>query len=180
MKKVVILIIILLFSIPFSFQFPYLCCRDKNTLQQKCYRSGVCCNGKWYPISCYDFEIWVLGRKTTIGVPSKIDIYIRNTGAYVDTYNIKYKLISGNAIIDPVDGDTITVYPENTGILSMNLIVLSASDINIEFNSTSLTTGISKKVTVTFSGDSMYSMPEFTNILVLLFLIFSISIIYSK
>ncbi|MEM5799766.1 MAG: hypothetical protein QXZ43_03835 [Candidatus Aenigmatarchaeota archaeon] len=179
MKKIIILMLILFISIPYSYQFPYICCKDKNTFQEKCYVDGECCNEKWYP-SCYDFEIWSQGGKFTVGVPTLLNIYVRNIGAYDDTYELKYRVISGNAILDFNNVHKLTLSSENTDFFSPTVIINSNNNVVIEFTVTSTTKGTQKSITVTLSADSMYSLPEFMNILILIVVFFSVFIVYRK
>ncbi len=174
------IIFIAILLLPVAFSYPYLCCKDPNTLQPKCYVSGECCNGKWYN-KCYDFQLWSVNGKYTIGTPSTINIYVRNIGGYDDSYRIsRYQILSGNINIDSNSlQKSITISPNYVGVLQPSLIFLSNQQAQITFYVVSKT-GTEKSITVTMSADSMYSMPEFSNIFIILIIFSGVFLIYRK
>ncbi|MFH8092885.1 MAG: hypothetical protein QXM38_03020 [Candidatus Aenigmatarchaeota archaeon] len=157
MRKIARLWLFLILFIPIVYSFPYLCCRDRNTLVEKCYATGQCCNGKWYE-RCVDFEVWVDGKKLTIGEPSTLNVYVRNIGAFQDSYSLSYQVLSGNVIVS-WNNKKQTAGPNDVAIFQPIIILLDPSPTRINFRIRS-DSNLEKDVTVTLTGESMYSMSE--------------------
>lgn len=127
MKKIIILFLLFLsFDSVFSF-----CCKDPLTGQDKCYSTGMCCDGYWYP-HCYNFELDVRGPPAfRIGQKTVLLLYVKNTGTYSDSYDISYHLTSVNPSLILVDmegaseatnvdpGEIVTLYPKITILSSL-------------------------------------------------------------
>ncbi|MEM5799290.1 MAG: hypothetical protein QXZ43_01325, partial [Candidatus Aenigmatarchaeota archaeon] len=126
-KNILLLLFLIIFiSIVESEEIKYICCKDRNTYQERCYKTGECCNGKWYE-KCFNFEIWTIDTQLTIGMPTPVNVYIRNTGGYDDTYTLSYKVIKGENIIlvDTRGQTTIDVNPSEIRILQPKVILLA-------------------------------------------------------
>ena len=173
------LILILLLLLPTTFSFPYLCCRDRSTYQYKCFKGGECCNGFWYP-ACRNFDVWIIGKRMTIGEPTPLPVYVRNKGAYTDTYRITLYQVSptGNAIID-IQTNEISIPPSDVKAFTPIVILLSSQQTTITFTVTS-DSGLSKQASVTLSGESMYSMSEFSSTFAILLAVLSASLCWFK
>ncbi|MEM5777406.1 MAG: hypothetical protein QXJ06_03075 [Candidatus Aenigmatarchaeota archaeon] len=184
MQKKIMLFFFLIVFIPIvKSDIIYVCCKDRYTYQERCYATGECCNGKWYE-RCLNFEVWTRDTELTIGVPSPVNVYIRNTGAYDDTYTLGYKIIEGKNIIlvDTKGQTTINVNPSEIRVLQPKVILLATppNPVIIEFTVYSeKDPNLSKTTILRVSGESMYSMSEFSFIFLLL-LTFSSIFVYRK
>ncbi|MCS7135281.1 MAG: hypothetical protein NZ893_02485 [Candidatus Aenigmarchaeota archaeon] len=161
-----LLLFLILIPIITSQQRPYVCCRDKDTLKEKCFVGGQCCNGKWYE-RCIDFEIWVAGDKFTIGQPAQLNVYVRNKGAYADTYSMNYEIIEGQILIEWDTNNNIYVPPESdVGVFRPTINILTPETVKVKFIVTSQS-NLRKEVIATLSAGSMYSMSEFSLAIIL-------------
>jgi hypothetical protein len=170
--KIILLLILLL---PLVSSYPYICCKDRETLQDKCFRSGECCNGKWHE-RCYDFDLWYSAAGLTIGAPGAVNVYVRNKGAYADSYTISYQIISGEAFVN-IENNRSTVGPSQVTSFTPRVILLSSNPVTIRF--TVKSSNQEKSIDAILSAGSMYSMPEISTIL-LIFIPTLAAIIYRK
>jgi hypothetical protein len=116
----------------------------------------------------------------TIGVPTILPVYVRNTGGYTDTYKLTLSQVSspGNANVE-IQSNEITVYPDATGTFTPTVLLLSSQQTIITFTVTSKASGLWRRASVTISGESMYSMPDLS-LLSLLLIPVAAAIIYRK
>jgi hypothetical protein len=115
----------------------------------------------------------------TVGVPTILPVYVRNTGGYTDTYNLTLSQVSPDNAIIEIQSNEITVYPDATGTFTPTVLLLSSQQTTITFNVTSKASGLWKPASVTISGESMYSMPDIS-LLSLLLIPAAAAIIYRK
>lgn len=151
------------------------CCQEYRGGEYKCFASGVCClegvEQYWDPVSCFDFKFWVEPERSmfTVGSETRINLYIKNTGAFADNYNITHNITEGNPSLIIVDmfgvspvngvarGEIRVVYPR---------IILSEAHAwgKVFFNATSQgDQNIYRNATLTIlpSSDLPVSLPEF-------------------
>ena len=165
MKRVMIITIIFTFLIIFSITNAAFCCTDGATGQEKCYldEDGECCGGYWYPC-CYGFNITISGPNVIrIGQKTPITIYIENTGAFTDTYDIEVEDISDDRIlVDLTDADSVTVGPGQTRTVFPRITVIAPITGTVTFRIGSFEAGFQSLIYEIFETDDYLSLPEFT------------------
>jgi len=176
-KRFLALALLLVLAISIASSQNIFCCKDQKTYQDKCYSDGQCCNGLWYQ-RCVDFEIWASKNDFTVGVKQGLPVYVRNIGAYSDTYTLDVTVLSGRVLVDWKNGDTITVPVQSTYYFEPKITFLAAGDAAINFVVTSKTDpSVRKETTLTISANSFYSMSEFSTLSTLFIVLGSIAIL---
>jgi hypothetical protein len=151
------------------------CCNSTIPNQKKCYTSGQCCkmgasDEYWDPVGCYNFNAWVQPKRImlTLGTKTPIILYVENTGGYTDTYDVNYRITSGNPSLINVELTGVTptgsVASSEIKKLYPRMTVLSAiNSWEVTFNITSrVDPSIYKNTTLTIiEGDNPLSLPEF-------------------
>lgn len=198
MKKKFYFLTVFIFLSIISFVFaactpgnPCCCQTSPSSGQRRCYNSGICCNvgnsnEYWDPESCYNFEINIEGSGLFIaGQPNFINLYIKNIGAYTDSYNISTVISSSNPqlIILEVPNEVLHVIPGETRVVKPRITILSTT-VTGEINFTAISRAYSSRqrsaVFTILRSDLPYNLPEFNNILFLLIVISSTIIYYIK
>ena len=138
------------------------CC--ENAGQWKCYTTGECCGGDWYE-SCNDFEIYTSGaRAFRIGQKTHIILYIKNTGAYEDTYTLT--AISNDPtliLVDMTGATNATVSPSEIRKLFPRITVLSNTATgNVIFTAESSNGDKESTTLVVLESGDYLSLPEFS------------------
>jgi len=169
------------------------CCQEYPGGEEKCFTQGFCCGSGyeqfWDPVSCFKFDFWVEPKSSmfTVGKKTSIILYIRNTGAYADNYNITYNITKGNPSLIQVDmsgvspvenvdkGEIRKVYPTIT-------VLATIVSGEIFFNATSLTDlNITRNATLTIlPSDFPVSLPEFNFLGLICIMIFTTIILMKK
>ncbi|MEM5793004.1 MAG: hypothetical protein QXY45_01420 [Candidatus Aenigmatarchaeota archaeon] len=178
MKKLFVILIILL-SIDLS--FAAFCCKDPNTCedinnldtcQDKCYNTGACCNGLWYS-SCYDFDIWVVGPSVfRIGRQTPVVIYIKNKGAYTDSFSITAEPSDSRILVEMSGADSATILAGEIKRLYPRITILTSLTGEVTFRATS--PHATKEATLKITESDLYlSLPDFQGFtpIILLFLV---------
>jgi hypothetical protein len=168
-----LILILLLFPVAYS----YFCCKDPSTGLEKCYATGQCCNGFWYP-SCFDFDAWVHGEGLAVGVQSTVYVYVRNKGAHPDKYNIIDYQYDRDKVIVSIRDTQLSLQPKETRAFLPTVILLSNTPTTITFTIKS-DSNIQKTIWATLSAGSMYSMPDLS-LLSLLLIPIAAAFIYRK
>jgi hypothetical protein len=151
------------------------CCNSTIPSQKKCYTSGACCkigtsDEYWDSVGCYNFNAWVQPNRImlTLGTKTPVILYVDNTGGYTDTYDVNYRITSGNPslIVVELTGVTPTgsVASGEIKMLYPRMTVLSTGNSwDVTFNVTSrVDPSIYKNTTLTIlEGDYPLSLPEF-------------------
>jgi hypothetical protein len=165
MKKISIITIISIFLITFNIVNAAFCCTDGETGQERCYLDGdgECCGGYWYPC-CHGFEVSISGPHVLrIGQKTPITIYIENTGAFTDTYDISIEDVSDDRIIvDLTDADSLTVGPGQTRTLFPRVTILAPIIGSVTFRIGSIEADYRSFLYEIFESDDYLSLPEFT------------------
>jgi len=149
------------------------CCQEYPGGEEKCFTSGICCleglDQFWDPISCFKFDFWVEPEHGIfkVGSETRINLYIKNTGAFADNYGINYNVTDNPNLIkvnmagaspvnDVVKGEIRVVYPRI-------IVLATTASGKVFFNATSLTDqNVTRNATLTvLPSDLPVSLPEF-------------------
>jgi len=143
------------------------CCYDSINLQDKCWSTGECCNGVWYP-SCYDFKIWLEPSRAyfVTGKKTPINLYIENTGFYTDNYEISYTISDPTYVLVDISGisPVRNVGPEEVRLVQPRITVLSANlpgTIDVDFTVTADSGSSKTKTLEIIESQVPISLPEF-------------------
>lgn len=169
MRRATFITAIITFLIIFNLANAAYCCMDRKTGQNKCYLDddGECCGGYWYP-SCYGFNVTVSGSNVLrIGQKTPITIYIQNTGAYTDTYDISVTGVSPSISpsqieIDMSGSNQVTVNPNEVSKVFPQITILSPVTGEITFTIGSSQASFKTVIHSIFESDYYLSLPEFT------------------
>jgi hypothetical protein len=147
----------------------------------------------WDLTSCYAFSLSVSGpRVLKTGYPTPINVYLENTGAYSDSYELSYSLNSINPnliiiIINETDPEeTKIVVPDvsdwETRTINPRVKVLSTTATGeITFTGKSMASSKEKSAKfIIIESDLPFSLPDFNSILILVIIAFSTLIYYYK
>lgn len=167
------------------------CCRPSpESPEKRCYVSGVCCNiggsnEYWDPESCYNFDVWVSGPSTlVVGEPTDISLYIKNTGALTDSYDISYKVDPSNSFI------IVNLDQTNSGDVSQGeikvltptvTVLFSGASGEVNFRIRSVNRGLQKNAVYKINESELFvSLPEFSTIFVIALVVASVIIFKTK
>ena len=144
------------------------CCKDRASGESKCYSTGYCCNEYWYETPCFSFNTWVEGPSMfRVGQQTPVSLYVENTGAYTDSYDVTYEVQSATPnliIVDMRGATTISdVFPDEIDVAYPRITVLSSTASGyVVFRVTSQgNTSVQKTATLRIvESDSYLSLPE--------------------
>ncbi|MEM5878374.1 MAG: hypothetical protein QXF12_05860 [Candidatus Aenigmatarchaeota archaeon] len=157
-KRIILTVLIMIFAL--NTANAYICCRDYQTNQQRCFASGECCGGFWYQ-DCEDFELWSGDHKATIGMERPINIYVRNLGGYTFEYTVtSYQTSSSNVIVS-LPSHSTSIGPKLTGYLQPKIVLLSQTTSPIPITFTVTNRHTTKQITVNVSSEEYFSLSEF-------------------
>ena len=153
---------------------PCCCQTASGSGQFRCYNSGECClmntNQEYWADSCYSFNVWVEPKHATFitGQKTPINLYIENTGAYTDNYEITYTNSDPNLVLvdftgisreeNVQPGEIRKVYP------SPRITVLTSmlpGDVEINFIVTSDSGFTNNAILTIIESELPLSLPEF-------------------
>ena len=174
------ILISLVFILSLSLAYGYICCRDYQTNQQRCFIDGECCSGFWYE-DCEGFEIWSDNQRAVIGMEKPVNIYIRNTGGYTFDFKISsYQTNSDNIIVN-LPSHSTSIGSRMTGYLQPKIFLKSQTTHPIPVTFTVTNGHITKEITVNISSEEYFTLSEYGIFALLILLTFSaIYINFSK
>lgn len=128
------------------------------------------------PPSCYDFKFWAEPEYAmfTLGVPTRVNVYLENTGDCQDDYNISYEIGGDNPELIKIsmpephynnNSETTEIKdvdPHETRMIQPRISVLMFETWEVNFTATSQSIPtLQKNVTLTVLEGLPVSLPEF-------------------